>query len=83
VRLVPVVGPDGAPQQVKAYTAQEAADKLGLHVSTVRRKVQQGLWPHVWWGHVYFTEDQLARIVEAAMHEHSVVTGHDTEKWSQ
>lgn len=75
MRLVPVAGPDG-PIQVKAYTARETADLLGLHVSTVRRKVQKGLWPHVWWGQVLFTEDQVQRIIDASIHEHPVVTGH-------
>jgi excisionase family DNA binding protein len=65
---------DGELHEVKGYSLREAAGLLGLHPDTVRRRVREGLWPHVVVGRAYyFSEEQVQRIVEARTHEHTVL----------
>ena len=71
MRTILMAKPDGELEQVKGYSLREAADLLVMHPATIRKRVRSGLWPHVLVGRqVYFTEDQLARIVDARTHEY-------------
>lgn len=46
------------------YGAAEAAERLGVHLETVRRAVRDGLWPHTRMNrHIKFTEDQIQQIL--------------------
>lgn len=49
------------------YTVEEAADRLHVSHSTVRRRILAGEWPHLTIAHAhYMSGEDLARVV--AMH---------------
>lgn len=71
MRMILIADEAGELHQVKGYSLSETAELMGLHPDTVRRRTKSGQWPHVYVGrNLYFTEEQVARIVQAQTHEY-------------